>query len=73
MGLQYGFQQVTSGYADTICFGYKAGDDGPLAIDEPDAKVVRQMFELRAGGANLGKISNWLYEQQVLSPTGKER
>ena len=47
-GIQYGFQQGASGYADTVCFGYKAGDDGRLAIDEPDAKIVRQMFELRA-------------------------
>ena len=53
--------------------GYKRGDDGKLAIDEPDAKIVRKIFEMRADGCSLGAISNWLYENKISSPTGKIR
>lgn len=70
-GIKRGFQSGRSGYADFVCFGYKRGDDGRLAIDEPDARIVRKIFELRAEGKSLGFISDWLYENQVPSPTGK--
>ena len=70
-GIKRGFEKGTSGYAEFVCFGYKRGDDGRLAIDEPDAKIVRKMFEMRAAGSSLGAISKWLYESKVPSPTGK--
>ena len=47
-GIKRGFEKGTSGCAEFVCFGYKRGDDGRLAIDEPDAKIVRKMFEMRA-------------------------
>jgi len=72
-GVKQGFRNGTSGYAEFTCFGYKQGDDGKLAIDEPDAKIVRTIFEMRANGKSLGAISNWLYENKILSPTGRER
>ena len=72
-GIKRSFQSGTSGYADFVCFGYKRGDDGKLAIDEPDAKIVRTIFEMRADGKSLGTISDWLYESRISSPTGKER
>lgn len=34
---------------------------------------MRAIFELRAAGFSLGKISEWLFENRILSPTGKER
>ena len=71
-GIKRSFQSGTSGYADFVCFGYKRGDDGRLAIDEPDAKIVRTIFEMRADGKSLGTISDWLYESSIPSPTGKE-
>ena len=58
-GIKRGFEKGTSGYAEFVCFGYKRGDDGRLAIDEPDAKIVRKMFEMRAAGSSLGAISNY--------------
>ena len=70
-GIKRGFEKGTSGYAEFVCFGYKRGDDGRLAIDEPDAKIVRKMFEMRAAGSSLGAISKWLYENKIVSPTGK--
>ena len=72
-GIRQGFRSGTSGYAEFVCFGYKRGDDGRLAIDEPDAKIVRKIFEMRADGKSLETISAWLYENKNLSPTGKER
>lgn len=72
-GVRQGFRMGTSGYADFVCYGYKRSDDGRLAIDEPDAKIVRRIFQMRVGGKSLGAISDWLYESKVLSPTGKER
>lgn len=70
-GIKRGFEKGTSGYAEFVCFGYKRGDDGKLAIDEPDAKIVRKIFEMRASGHSLGAIANWLYENKISSPTGK--
>lgn len=61
-----------SGYADFVYYGYKRGDDGRLAIDEPDAEIVRRIFQMRAEGKSLGAISDWLYENKKQSPTGKE-
>ena len=70
-GIKRGFQNGTSGYAELVCFGYKRGDGGKLAIDEPDAVIVRKMFRMRAEGHTLGEISNWLYKNGILSPTGR--
>ena len=70
-GIKRGFEKGTSGYAEFVCFGYKCGDDGRLAIDEPDAEIVRKMFEMRAAGSSLGAISKWLYENEIVSPTGR--
>lgn len=72
-GVRQGFRMGTSGYADFVCYGYKRGDDGRLAIDEPDAEIVRRIFQMRAEGKSLGAISDWLYDRKILSPTGKER
>lgn len=72
-GIKCGFQNGTSGYAEFVCFGYKRGDGGKLAIDEPDAVIVRKIFRMRAEGHTLGEISNWLYQNRIPSPTGKVR
>ena len=72
-GIKRGFEKGTSGYAEFVCFGYKRENDGRLVIDEPDAKIVRKIFEMRATGHSLGAISNWLYENKISSPTGKVR
>ena len=72
-GIKRGFESGTSGYADFVCFGYKRDDDGRLTIDEPDAKIVRKLFEMRASGKSLGAISDWLFEQGIPSPTGRSR
>ena len=70
-GIKRGFQNGSSGYAEFVCFGYKRGDDGKLAVDEPDAVIVRRIFRMRAKGHSLGEISNWLHKNGIPSPTGK--
>ena len=70
-GIKRGFQNGSSGYAEFVCFGYKRGDDGKLAVDEPDAVIVRRIFRMRAKGQSLGEISNWLHKNGIPSPTGK--
>ena len=72
-GIEHSFKDGTSGYAEFVCFGYKRDKDGALCPDEPNASIVRRMFEMRAAGASLGAISDWLYQQGVPSPRGKER
>jgi len=57
-GIKRGFQSGTSGYAEFVCFGYKRGDNGKLAIDESDAEIVRKIFEMRADGYSFGRIAN---------------
>ena len=72
-GINKGFQSGKSGYADFTCFGYRRSNDGHLEINEPEADVVRKIFELRASGRSLNEISDWLYSERIPSPTGKER
>lgn len=38
---------------------------------EPDAKIVRKIFEMRANGYSLGAISSWLYENKISSLAGR--
>lgn len=69
-GIQHGFRTGSSGYAEFVCYGYQL-HNGKLAIKESEAAVVRQIFELRAVGTSLGKISEWLYAQGIRSPNGR--
>lgn len=70
-GIKEGFRAGTSGYAEFICFGYKRERKGGLVVDEKEAIIVRQIFEMRAAGESLGKISDWLYEYGIASPMKK--
>ena len=44
-----------------------------MEINEPEADIVRKIFEPRASGRSLNEISNWLYDEHIPSPTGRER
>ena len=46
-GIEHSFMDGTSGYAEFVCFGYKRDQDGALCPDEPNASIVRRMFEMR--------------------------
>ena len=73
MGIRYGFQKGTSGYANFTCYGYSLGENGSLTIQEQEADVVKQVFAMRSQGQSLGNISDWLSEHNIPSPTGRER
>ena len=53
--------------------GFQRGSDGSLEVNEPEADIVRKIFELRVSGRSLNEISNWLHDEHIPSPTGKER
>lgn len=72
-GIRQGFRNGTSGYAGFTCYGYVCGTEGSLQIHEDEAEVVREIFLMRASGQSLGRISDWLHENAVVSPTGRER
>ena len=57
----------------SIKWGIKRGFTSGLIIDEPNAEIVCRLIEMRADGASLGKISDWLYGQSIPSPTGRSR
>lgn len=69
-GIKRGFQNGTSGYAEFICFGYKRGGIGKLTIDKSKAKIVQEIFEMRAAGYSLGVIVDCLHKKGVPSPRG---
>ena len=72
-GIRYGFKSGNSGYAHFVCYGYELNSDGQLIVNEAQAMIVREIFIRRAAGQSLSKISEWLYEAGVKSPTGKDR
>ena len=72
-GIRYGFKNGNSGYAHFVCYGYELDSNGKLVINETQAAIVREIFARRAAGQSLAKISDWLYENSIQSPTGKER
>ena len=72
-GIRQGFKNGTSRFADFTCYGYRQDEKGNLIVHDTEAKVVQEIFEMRAAGFSLGKISEWLFENGILSPTGKER
>lgn len=72
-GIRQGFKCGTSGYADFACYGFRQDEHGNLSVNDREAEIVREIFEMRAGGFNLERISDWLYENGIPSPRGKDR
>jgi Recombinase. len=44
-----------------------------LVIEPAEAEIVEKIFNMRAGGRSLVMISNFLFENNIPSPTGKRR
>jgi DNA invertase Pin-like site-specific DNA recombinase len=61
-GIRQGFKSGTSGFADFACYGYRQDENGNLIVHDTEAKIVQEIFEMRAAGFSLGKISEWLFE-----------
>lgn len=72
-GIRQGFKRGTSGYADFTCYGFRQDAHGNLCVNDREAEVVREIFEMRAGGFSLERIADWLHENGIPSPRGKDR
>jgi hypothetical protein len=55
-----------------VCYGFIKDETGQVYIDEQQAKVVSMVFEKYLEGFSLGRLSKWLQNNSVPSPSGKE-
>ncbi len=56
-----------------LCYGYCKDANGDVCLNEAEAEVVSNIFEKYKEGYSLGGIVDWLYQQGIPSPSGKER
>ena len=56
-----------------MCYGYKKGTEGHLIIDEPNAQVVRRIFDLYIKGYSVDGIIKYLAANAIKSPKGKDK
>lgn len=54
-------------------YGFYYDSDGHVAIDNEKANVVKMIYRQYLSGTSLGGIADFLYQQGIPSPTGKER
>jgi len=66
-------KKLDSALFGRLCYGYCKDANGDICLDESEAKVVFSIFEKYREGYSLGGIVDWLYEQGIPSPSGKER
>ena len=55
----------------SLPYGYKRGEDGKYAIDEPRAVIVREIFDRVSKGERYAEIINSLNERGITTKTGK--
>lgn len=72
-GIHRGFEDGSSGFISRPCYGYRKSKDGILTIYEPEAKIVRQIYQWRVYGYSLRKIAELLQERNVAAPKGGTR
>lgn len=53
------------------CYGYSNAEDGSLIINEPEAEVIRKIFQLYLEGYSVGGIKKYLEENVILTARGK--
>ena len=54
-----------------VCYGYSRNALGQF-VENDNAPIVKQIFSLYLNGCSLRSIVNWLGENQIPSPSGKE-
>ena len=69
-GIKRSFQSGTSGYADFVCFGYKRGDDGRLAMTQT-LKLFGQYLKCGQMAKALGQYPIGCMRAASLRPQGK--
>ena len=53
------------------CYGYSNAEDGSLVINESEAEVIRQVFQLYLDGYSVGGIKKYLEGNGILTSRGK--
>lgn len=56
-----------------IPYGFSVTDCGEFVVEESAANHIKQIFSCYLAGASLGKIADFLYAKQILSPTGNPK
>ena len=54
-------------------YGFAAANDGLLEVIPNQAAVVQEIYRQYLSGKSLGGIADFLFEQNIPSPSGKER
>ena len=74
--IKWGIKQRDSngslGFYRRKCYGYDKDENGDLVINEEQAEVVKQIFDLYLSGKSILAIVKELKERCIKSPTGKE-
>ena len=53
------------------CYGYSNAEDGSLVINDPEAEVIRQIFQMYLDGYSIGGIKKYLEEKGILTSRGR--
>lgn len=72
-GLKRGFESGKSRLYSRKCYGYKHNEKGELVIDEAQAEVVREIFNLYLSGYSIGLIIKELECQNIKSSNRKDK
>lgn len=54
-------------------FGFEAADHGLLEVNANQAIIVQKIYRQYLSGKSLGGIADFLFEQSILSPSGKNQ
>lgn len=63
----------TSSMYNRACYGYRKGDAGELLIDQEEAAVVQDIFNMYLSGSSIVGIQRELERREIPSPTGKAK
>jgi len=69
-GIRSRFQAGTSRFADRECYGYKKSATGELVPYEPEAEIVKLIFNWHRQKVSLRKISARLSDMNIKAPRG---
>ena len=54
-------------------YGFMEAPDSRIIVDPQKANIVRSIYQQYLSGMSLGRIADFLFEQQIPSPKGKDR
>ena len=69
-GIRTRFMNGTSGFANKVCYGYKKSATGELVPYEPEAEIVKLIFNWHRQKTSLREISARLSDMNIKAPRG---